>query len=101
MPLFRRQRATLEDSLKTTIIVRNKQELREEIKKDWEMWFGHPGAAHCNFNDFNVKVFIPYDLPLELCFDARCGWFCHYVSADLMCKDEYMMVGFLSEPMEN
>ncbi len=97
MPLFRKNRALLSESLETTIIVKNMEELREAIRKDWEPWLGHPEAAHSNFKDFEIKVFIPYDLPLEMSFDKRCGWYTHYVSADVMCKDEFVIVGFLSE----
>ena len=30
----------------------------EELKKDWEIWFDHPAAAHTNFKDFNIKVLV-------------------------------------------
>jgi hypothetical protein len=99
MPLFRRHRGQLDSSLLTTVIVKNIDELRSEIINDWEMWLGHPEAAHSNFKEFTVKVFIPGDLSIKESFDPRCGWYTHYVTADLLCKDEFQIVGFLSEPM--
>lgn len=100
MPLFRRPRALLDESLETTIIVRNKAELKKAITEDWAMWLDHPAADHSNFKHFEINIFRPFDLTLEQSFDKRCGWFTHYVSADIMCKDEFHMVGFLSEPLE-
>jgi len=100
MPLFRRQRAMLDESLATTIIVKNMEELRHAIWVDWHEWLGHPEAAHCNFKNFHVKVEAPFNLSIEDTFDPRCGWYTHYVSADLMCEGEFHIVGFLSEPLQ-
>ena len=101
MPLFRRPRALLDESLETTEVVRNKSDLRKSIMKDWETWLDHPGAAHTNFKDFEIKIFIPFDLPFNSSFDPRCGWYTHYVYADLMCKGEFHMVGYLSEAIDD
>lgn len=101
MPLFRRHRGGLDESLATTVIVKNIADLKAEITKDWEMWLDHPAAAHSNFKTFDVKVFVPFELPIENSFDPRCGWYTHYVSADIMCKGEFHMVGMLSEPMND
>ena len=100
MPLFRKHRGQLDDSLETTIIVKNMAELRAAISEDWAMWYDHPAAAHSNFKTFDIKVFIPYEFPFEKSFDKRCGWYTHYVSADIMCKGEFCMMGYLSEPMD-
>lgn len=101
MPLFRKNRALLDEALQTTIVVKDMQSLKDAIRQDWEMWLGHQGADHTNFKCFDVKVEIPYNLPLESSFDPRCGWYTHYVCADIMCKGEFYTVGFLSEPLDD
>jgi hypothetical protein len=101
MPLFRRPRYSLEESLKTTVIVHNLDEIRSEVIKDFDMWLGHPQASHANFKNFSLKVFIPYGLTADQSFDPRCGWYTHHVSADLLCEGEFIMVGFLSEPLDS
>lgn len=98
MPLFRLIRRELDESLKTTIIVKNEQELREAILKNWERWLDHPRAPEANFHGFTIKITRP-DLEIEKCFDDRCGWYQHYVIADVLRKDKFCLEGFLSEPM--
>lgn len=99
MPLFRFHRGGLDESLKTTVIVKNMEELKEVIKDSWFDFLDIP-TVKSNFEDFDVKVFIPYDLTLEQSFDKRCGWYQHYVSCDILEKGNFHMTGFLSEPME-
>jgi hypothetical protein len=96
MPLFRFHQGGLEDSLKNTIIVKNDVELRNKII---DFYFNVPLLFALN-KEFFIKVFIPYDLHLKDSFDPRCGWYTHYVSVDLFQKDNFSIIGFLSEPME-
>lgn len=100
MPLYRRHGSGgLEGSLETTVIVKNIEELKKVIKSHWENFLDIP-EVRSNFENFDVRVFIPYDLPLENSLDKRCGWYTHYVSADVLEKGKFCMEGFLSEPME-
>jgi hypothetical protein len=97
MPLFRRHRGTLEESLQTTIIVKNRKELIKHLIVDWGQW-----------KIFDLSEGIPFELKIEIPykhldinnFDTRCGWYTHYVSADIMERGKFTLVGFLSEPME-
>ncbi|MDP4145609.1 MAG: hypothetical protein Q8936_14175 [Bacillota bacterium] len=92
MPLFRFHRGSLEDSLKTTIIVKTFNEIVEAIvtsdlikatKQDW-------GAI------FKIT---PYP-DRESNFDPRIGWYTHMVLSNIYEKDKMHPVGFLSEPLE-
>lgn len=97
MALFRKHRGSLADSLKTTVIVKNMHHLRDAIYEDWAMWEGalrkkddKPFSKDC----FNIKI-EPYYGDI----DERCGWYTQIVSADLEVKDEFMAIGYLSEPL--
>jgi len=86
MPLFRFHRGSLEDSLKTTIIVKTFNDMvkaivtSELVKHDGSQnW----GAA------FKVT---PYG------FDSRTGWYTQLVTCNIYEEDEMYPVGFLSEP---
>jgi hypothetical protein len=98
MPLFRKHRGSLKDSLKTTVIVKNLNQLKDAIYEDWVMW---EGALRKNDNEpfskniINIKI-EPYYGDL----DERCGWYTQIVSADLEIKGKFMAIGFLSEPLE-
>ena len=92
MPLYRKHRGSLSDSLLTTVIVKNIEELKKVILLDWDAWIDVEGSHVDNVKGFIVKV-NPYGH-----LDIRCGWYTHLVSADLMIKNEFMPVGFLSEP---
>ena len=85
MPLFRKHRGSLEDSLKTTIVVKNMAHLKQCIKDDWEPWMVN--------KDFKIQI----DTYYGAC-DFRCGWYTQLVLADLLAKDTFVPVGYLSEP---
>lgn len=99
MPLFRNHRHTLEESLQTTVIIKNIDNLREVIYEDWKMW---EGALRKNDDkplskdNFDIKV-SPY---FGEC-DYRCGWYTQIVSADLVVKGRFDAIGFLSEPLND
>lgn len=96
MALFRKHRGQLDDSLKTTVIVKNLDDLRNAIYEDWEMWEDalKKDGLPFNKNSFDIK-YEPYgNHP-----DRRCGWYTQIVSADLEKKGEFMAIGFLSEPL--
>ncbi len=96
MPLYRKHRGSLDDSLKTTVIVKNWHDLRDIIYEDWEQWEDslRKDGLPFNKNSFDIKI-EPYMGKL----DPRCGWYTQMVSCDLMEKGKYMAIGFLSEPM--
>lgn len=88
MPLFRFHRGSLEDSLKTTIIVKtfndmvkaivNSEIVRNDGSQNW-------GA------EFKVR---------QQGFDPRIGWYTQIVLTNIYEKDKMQPVGFLSEPFE-
>ena len=96
MPLYRKHRSTLSESLKTTVIVKNLYDLRDFIYEDWKMW---EGALKKDGQPFTKHSF---DIKLERYgeMDDRCGWHTHIVSADLEETGKFMAIGFLSEPLE-
>jgi hypothetical protein len=97
MPLYRKQRGTLEDSLKTTTIVKNLDQIKDAIYEDFKMWEGALKKDGSKFSkdSFNIKI-EPY---YGEC-DYRCGWYTQLVSANLMEKDRFDATGYLSEPLE-
>lgn len=95
MPLFRKQRGHLDESLKTTVIVKDIDQLKRFIMADWEMWIGAIREDGTPFTDFDIKI-----EPYYGGCDYRCGWYTQIVSTTLMRKDRFDAVGFLSEPLE-
>jgi hypothetical protein len=93
MPLFRFHRGGLHESLQTTIIVKNFNDVVKAIvlSFDQEMLLNQNWGAK-----FEIK---PY--PEEgNNFDARIGWYTYMVLANIYEEDEMHPVGFLSEPLE-
>ncbi len=90
MPLFRSHRGGLQDSLDTTVIVKNIMQLELAILRDFENW---PTTN----KELEIQI-EPY--PMERCFDKRIGWYTHLVTANVLEKDKMHPVGFLSEPLE-
>lgn len=93
MPLFRFHRGQLEDSLKTTIVVKTFNDMVKAIVNSFDQkmlseqkW----GAA--------FKI-IPY--PEEgNNFDSRIGWYTHMVLSNIYEEDKMHPIGFLSEPFQ-
>lgn len=102
MALFRHHRGNLADSLKTTVIVKNTHDLKREILKQFDNWIvpDDPNCAVKNHHNFEVKISIPWDMPLKESFDDRCGWYQHYVTTDILKKGEFFVAGMLSEPLD-
>lgn len=92
MPLFRFHRGGLEESLKTTVIVRNDIELCKVIANsfDYKMLEKNTWKARMQVN--------PY--PDKDNFDPRIGWFTHIVLVNIFEEDKMHPIGFLSEPLE-
>lgn len=98
MPLFRKQRGSLQESLKTTVIVKSMDQLKDAIYEDWSMW---EGALRKNDAEPFSKDIINLKIePYHQYLDERCGWYTQIVSADPQVKGEFILVGFLSEPMD-
>ena len=90
MPLFRFHRATLEESLTTTLLVGSLEELRSCIDESMAQ------SMAAGIVEYDIDVDVNYT------FDRRCGWYSRYVK--VRCKDENMgwfVVGVLSEPFES
>lgn len=96
MPLFRFHKGMLSDSLKTTIIVKNIEELRDALISSWSGWLDDPKSIKSNFQNFKIKI-EPYMGDM----DERIGWYTQIVTSDMLKKDSFCVEGFLSEPMEN
>jgi hypothetical protein len=93
MALFRFHRGGLADSLKTTIIVKNREELRNAVKQAvTEMYFIESP------DDFKLEIF-PYPLE-DKNFDPRIGWFTQMVTLQVK-NINAAPVGFLSEPLDD
>lgn len=105
MPLYRKHRGQLTDSLATTIIVKNMLDLRCAILDSWELWLGNrrpDGSVLAGIEDFEIQIkpclFDDNGFPK---LDTRCGWYTHYVSADIMERGVFCVEGMLSEPMHD
>jgi hypothetical protein len=92
MPLFRfHSMGALDDSLKTTVIVKDEKQLYDIIL--WSI----PNEIN-NIFPFELKI-CPY--PDEKSnFDKRIGWYTHIVTADIGEKKKFVPIGFLSEPFQ-
>ncbi len=91
MPLFRFQRGSLEESLKTTIIVKTFNEMVKAIV----LSFDDRMLERQNWGaEFKV---IPYPIEGEN-FDLRIGWYTQMVLTNIYEKDKMQPIGFLSEP---
>jgi hypothetical protein len=93
MPLFRFHRGGLAESLKTTIIVKNVNELVDVIRKYHETW----GAK--NLSSFEIFI-EPYP-DKNNNFDPRIGWYTQIVQSNIHDKDVFHPEGYLSEPMND
>lgn len=90
MPLFRFHRGGLYESLQTTIIVKDIQDLMNVIKNSYE-----------NFLPKNIKTFGVIIGPYpdnEMNFDKRIGWYTQMVTSDIHERGDFKPEGFLSEP---
>lgn len=90
MPLFRFHRPSLEESLKTTIIVKTFNDVVKAIVFDDSFMAEH----HRGGAIFSVQ---PYPDEANN-FDKRIGWFTQIVTVNLYKEDEMVPIGFLSEP---
>lgn len=90
MALFRFHRGSLEESLKTTIIVKDIHDLLERLAEWWE-------EAHSTDRSTMKEWQVHIDIRQQ--FDERCGWFTHTVSFRVG-DNESTAIGFLSEPLD-
>ncbi len=92
MPLFRFHRGSLDDSLKTTIVVKTFNDMVKAIIFDSVSIEANPkwGAR------FSVE---PYPSKNNN-FDARIGWYTHIVMTNLYEEDKMHPIGFLSKPFD-
>ena len=84
MALFRFQRGSLEESLKTTIIVKNMKEL-------------HNAISDC-YREMQLINKLEVQIDHKQIFDDRCGWYTHLVSMKID-NGAFCAIGFLSEPL--
>ena len=95
MPLFREQRGGLSESLETTVIVNNKEDLLKHLKSVWSIWNVPMKPRQILYHDPTIKI-EPYGG-----FDRRCGWYTQLVTCDILIKDQFIPMGFLSEPLDD
>lgn len=93
MPLFRLHRGSLEESLKTTIIVKTIEDIKVEI-------FRARIFAGEKYFELNLDSFIIEIKPHGDYMDKRCGWYTQLVTTDFLNKGNLLAVGYLSEPLE-
>ncbi len=91
MPLFRFHRRNLDESLETTVIVKDMTELRKVIKESYKNW------EPPNIENFELIIF-PY-IDENNNFDGRIGWYTQMVTCDAVEKGKFVPEGFLSEPL--
>ncbi len=84
MPTFRHHRGSLEDSMKTCVIVNNREDLAIELSKP---------------DDFLFSIITPDQLIIKpYCFDSRIGWNTQIVLVKPKCiTQDIFPVGFLSD----
>lgn len=92
MPLFRFHRGCLNESLATTVIVRNMNELMYVIQHRHEEFSGK--YKKC----FGI-IIEPYPFK-DHNFDKRIGWYTQIVTSDILEKGIFFPEGFLSEPLD-
>ena len=92
MALFRFHRGGLSESLETTIIVKNVIELMNAIRKYHENWMPS------NAENFGI-IIGPYP-DHDHNFDKRIGWYTQVVTTDISGRGVFLVIGFLSEPLE-
>lgn len=91
MPLFRFHKGTLEESLKTTIIVNSYTDMVAKVIASFDQDF-------IGWMDWHPKFeILPYPNK-KYNFDARTGWYTHMVVANLYEADILHPIGYLSEP---
>lgn len=90
MALFRYHRGGLIESLATTIVITSRKELETQIALWYSDWI---------FKPFRLTMKIEPYPNAENCFDSRIGWYTHVVTVDIDNKDEFNVVGFLSEDL--
>ncbi len=97
MPLFRFHRGSLQDSLNTTVLVKNMEELHQACQPfiSQMFWMKDP----C---DFTLEI-SPYPSKFNN-FDNRIGWYTHIVCLTINCPSNENInninsapIGFLSE----
>lgn len=84
MALFRPHRKLLEDSLKDTVIVKNIDEIKDTLRREWK---GHQGF---DFDKIKIR---------DYAFDKRCGWYTQIITIYNILDNIYYPTGFLSEPL--
>lgn len=88
MPLFRRHRGGLQESLATTIIVHSQEDIINsclscELTGSWQ-----------------INLLIEPYWSEGNNFDSRIGWYTQMVTGNLYCENEWHIIGFLSEPLK-
>jgi|HubBroStandDraft_2_1064218.scaffolds.fasta_scaffold16400_3 hypothetical protein len=98
MPLFRQHRGSLKSSLKTTIIVKNKDDIKNAILNfyfDFLIDTDSGPKDEKSLENMEIKI-EPYFGQL----DERCGWYTQMVSIRFSERTNYCLLGFLSEPLD-
>lgn len=91
MPLYRPHRASLEDSIKETVLVSDVPHLCNVLMKDLNSW----GNFIINVDDLIIE---PYPT-IERCFDKRIGWHTQIITVNPDSNFPPLgVLGFLSEP---
>lgn len=90
MALFRFHRGSLTESLETTVIVKDMYDLYKVLEKSL--------LLSMNMKFFKIKTEAYPDKKNN--FDSRIGWFTYSVLIKTNPKEDYQIVGFLSEDLK-
>ena len=91
MALFRFHKGSFQESILTTVIVKDIKELIEICAHDWI----ETSPLFCLGTQYQWHLRITR----ETMFDERCGWYSHFVIFGIK-PDECYPVGFISEPLD-
>lgn len=93
MPLFRFHRGSLEESIKTTIIVKTFNDVVHAIVFENSVIDANTTwGARFNYEPYPDK---------QNCFDKRIGWYTQIVTCNLYEENKMHPIGFLSEPFND
>lgn len=99
MALFRKHRGSLKESLETTVIVHNKQDICNALNKEFFMLTEEVFYDERKPREIESWCLTPDDLFIspDVCYDSRIGWYTQYVRVEKKCTS--YVIGMISEPL--
>lgn len=94
MALFMFQGSNLEESLKSTVIVKNLDDLRNILWEQFKIWEGIRTTQGKIFDKNSFDIIIE-----NYNYDSRIGWHTQLVSIEMEGNGKFSAIGYLSEPL--